>query len=363
MINRNNPTTLRWTLALAASLLTATSGFAGHELASGKEVKDVKDKEEIPVRTWFPDFPPGYITAGVQFSDHNTGAYIDSVTGLWSPRERDAFLFLNSRYHYEDNEQFISSTGLGFRKMVSGHDIIIGGNAFYDSIHSDRANDFKQLGLGFEVLTRWVDARFNYYLPDNDRYEVDRFSRRDRSSGFDGGNVVETTRTRNFKTYEAALEGFNAELGFLIPGLDKYAEVRVFGGYYRYQNPFGGDFDGFKARLEARVMPGVILDLEYWDDTALMGGHWTAGARVSVPFSLYNLVNGRNPFEGIGEQFTFRNREFKERLGEMVMRSHRIQTTTSRPKLVSSRTDTETFGGAGSGGGSNGGGGEGFPPE
>jgi hypothetical protein len=365
MMNTNNPARCRWTLSVAVWLAAVASGFAGHEISGGRDAKataETKEQVEAHVRTWFPDFPPGFITAGVQFSEHLTGAYIDSVTGLWSPRERDAFLFLNSRYHYEDNDQFISSAGLGFRKMVPGQEIIIGANAYRDSIHSEHGNDFDQLGLGFEVLSHWVDARFNYYLPESDRYEVDRFSRRERDGEFHGGNFFQTTRTSRFKTYEAALEGFNAEIGFLIPGLDRFAEVRVFGGYYHYLNPFGGDFDGFKARLEARVLPGVMLDLEYWDDAALMGGHWTAGARVSVPFSIYNLVTGRNPFEGIGEQFTFRQREFKERLGEMVIRSHRVQTTTSGPRAAGSRSETETFRGVSPGGiaGRNG---EGFPPE
>lgn len=361
MINRKDPNSRRWTLALAVSLLTATSALAGHEIVSAKDVKEVKDA--APVRTWFPDFPPGYITAGVQASQHNTGAFIDSVTGLWSPRERDAFLFLDSRYHYEDNGQFISSTGLGFRQMLANQSVIVGANAFWDRDHSQNGNDFNQLGLGLEVLTKWVDARVNYYLPDNDHYETEGFSRRERFTDFRDGAFGTRSNTLTYHRYEAALEGLNAEVGVLIPGLDKYAEVRVFGGYYHYQNPFGGDFDGFKARLEARVLPGVILDLEYWDDTALMGGHWTAGARVSVPFSLYNLVSGRNPFEGIGEQFTPRSREFKERLGEMVMRSHRIQTTTSGPELTSRRSQFEpsSRGGGTFGGGS--GGGEPFPPE
>jgi hypothetical protein len=359
-MTHSNNSSRRWTIALAVWLLAAASGFAGHELIHGRDAKEVQ--EEAPVRTWFPDFPPGYITAGVQFSDHNTGAFIDSVTGLWSPRERDAFLFLDSRYHYEDNGQFISGTGLGFRKMIEGRDIILGANAFWDRDHSQNGNDFDQLGLGFEVLTRWVDARFNYYLPDNDHYEVEGFSRRERFSDMRDGVFGTRSNTLTYHRYEAALEGLNAEIGFLIPGLDKYAEVRIFGGYYHYQNPFGGDFDGFKARLEARVLPGVILDLEYWDDTVLMGGHWTAGARVSVPFSLYNLVKGRNPFEGIGEQFTPRKREFKERLGEMVMRSHRIQTTTSGPELTSRRTQFEPFPGPAATGGATGGAG-GFPPE
>ena len=90
---------------------------------------------------------------------------------------------------------------------------------------------------------------------------------------------------------------------------------------------------------------GLIADLEYWEDEALMGGHWTAGARVSVPFDFGNLVSGRNPFEGAAEMFTPRRREFRERLGEMVIRSHRVQTVNSgfvpAGQSVSTGTTTE----------------------
>ncbi len=308
-------------LAAAAVALLVPAAHAGQPIASeGKEAKAT-----VPLREWFPDTPRGMVTIGTQFSEHLTGIYADSITGLWSPQERDAFLFLNSRYHWEDNHQYISSAGLGFRKLLAEHDVILGVNAYYDSLHGAAGSDFDQLGFGAEVLTKWVDARINYYLPDNDEVQVHRSTWQSE----DGGG----TRTRVFERREAALQGFNAELGVLLPTGCKYTEFRIYGGYYRYENPFGSDFEGFKARLEARVLPGVIADLEYWDDAALMGGHWTAGVRVSVPFSIFNLVAGRNPFEGIGESFTPRTREFKERLSDMVERSHRVQTVLSGNRL------------------------------
>ena len=300
--------------AFAASLIASTA-LAGHRISPPQ--KEVLAEE--PKRTLFPE--GGSISAGALVSEDAVGIYADSITGLWAPQSRNAFLFLNSRHHYEDNGQFISSTGLGFRAMCPKNEIIAGLNVFWDSISSAHDNDFDQLGIGAEILTHWVDARFNYYLPEDDTYEIGR-----RSTRKTGGT---TTTTRNLKSYEAALEGFNAEAGVLIPGLDKYAEVRVFAGYYHYDNPFGGDFQGFKARVEAHVLPGVIAGVEYWDDAELMGGHWTGSLSVSVPFSIYNLVTGRNPFEGIAQNFTPRQRAFKERMGDMIDRSHRIQTTTS----------------------------------
>jgi hypothetical protein len=230
---------------------------------------------------------------------------------------------------------------------VPGHEIILGGNAFYDAIDSRYGNQFDQLGLGLEALTHWFDARINWYVPDDSIYEVDRF---ERSSTRDstGSNFIEngqikqrttrTTQTRTFKRFESAREGFYAEGGFLVPGLDEYLELRLLAGYYRFTSAFGQKAEGFKARAEARFLPGLIGDLEYWDDKELNGGHWVAGVRVTVPFSIGNLFTGKNPFEGTREMFTPRKREFRERLGEMVMRTPLVDTSLSGPQQTNSST-------------------------
>ena len=68
-------------------------------------------------------------------------------------------------------------------------------NAFWDSISSARDNDFQQLGLGAEILSEWVDWRFNYYLPDDNIYEVgrgtDRHTRETLSPDPRGGSFLD----------------------------------------------------------------------------------------------------------------------------------------------------------------------------
>src|SRR3954451_7481624 len=161
-----------------ATLALALSAEAGH-MVTGPAQSDFKDgKVSIPVapekHTFFPEDPAGLLTAGGLFSEHLTGAYIDTITGLYAPESRNSFLFLNSRYRYEDNSQFLSGTGLGFRQRLPGRDVILGVNAYYDSLQSEHDNDYKEFGFGAELLTRWVDARVNFFLPDDDRFEVDR---------------------------------------------------------------------------------------------------------------------------------------------------------------------------------------------
>ncbi len=322
-------------IALFLSLALAVSCFAGQEISgpTGKQVVSTETKS-----SFFPSDPAGLLTVGALFSEHLTGGYVDSITGLYATQSRNSFLFLDSRYHYEDNTQFLDETGLAFRQRIPNQEIIIGVNAFYDALRTQNDNDIKQLGLGAEILTHWIDARFNYYLPNDDRFETGRFQAH--QSFTQPGGVL--TNTQSFKTYEQGLEGFNAEAGFLVPGLDRYAEVRLLAGYYHYNNPFGSDYEGFKARLEARLLPGLIADVEYWDDKVLNGGHWTAGVRASVPFAPLNILRGRNPFEGAGEYFTPRSRDFQERMSEMIIRSHRVQTANSGPIQTGSQTTFDT---------------------
>ncbi len=330
------------TLGLFA-LATPATNQAGQPYY-GPTGKEAKTHIEPPV-----ELPLGSVTLGGQFSESLNTVYLDSLTALWTPG--NAVLFYNGRNSYNDDSQYVYTPGLAFRYLVPDRDVIIGVNGYYDTIDSQYENQFGNFGFGAEILTKWVDARFNYYLPTAD----DVFLGSDRristststSSPVTNGNLIQTTtttrtRTERFRTHEAVLEGWNAEIGFLIPGLDRYMETRVFGGYYHYDNPFGSDYEGFKARLEAHLLPGVIGDVAWWNDAYLNGGHWTAGVRVQVPFDFFNLFKGRNPFEGAGESFRPRQREFKERMSDMVMRSHRVKTVKSEPIEVSDRTTTNT---------------------
>src|SRR4051812_24424851 len=166
------------------SLLAAGCAAALSPVQAGTLVSAPDKKVQVPQEktTWFPDDPYlGLVTVGGIFSKHLSGVYEDSLFGIYATPERDAYFFLDSRYHYEDNGQFISSDGLAFRKLLPGRDVIVGVNAFYDAIDSQFGNQFNQFGFGAEVLTKWVDWRFNYYLPEDKQFELDRYNKREQS--------------------------------------------------------------------------------------------------------------------------------------------------------------------------------------
>jgi hypothetical protein len=63
--------------------------------------------------------------------------------------------------------------------------------------------------------------------------------------------------------------------------VERYGDVRVFGGYYYFDNEYGRNFSGGKARLEAQLTDHVILDVSWTQDQQIGSGNFYAGLRFS----------------------------------------------------------------------------------
>lgn len=322
------------TVTMAAIAALSLNTFAGGP-PSGK-------------KTVLPPEPDsfGRLSLGAKFSDDIQSGYLDALSGIY--HTDNAALFLNLRGTLDDNNQQLFSVGLGVRYLIEDPGIILGANVYYDYVDGAFGTEISQLGLGAEILTKWVDARFNYYLPESKRELVRTFTTSGTSRSFGPLTATPTAFTRPFRTtttsttfgiFEEGLEGWNAEAGVLIPGLDEYFEMRIFAGGYSFQDPKGGSIAGFKARAEARVTEGVTLDLEYWEDEELVGGNWVGGVRVSLPFDIGKLFTGGNPFEGAGDTFRAVGRKpLRARMDQFVHRSHRVHTGLTGPQKISTTT-------------------------
>jgi hypothetical protein len=274
----------------------------------------------------------GSITFGGHVSEDLTDGFADIHLPVWRPGDHS--FFINPKVLATDDSLERYSLGGGWRWLLAGPQVILGANAYWDHLESPRGFEYEQLGVGAEVLTRWVDARFNYYLPEEGVQSASDWSTEELGTTEpvrEGDYLVSETRYRESWWWhrEAALQGYYGEVGFLVPGLDKWAELRLFGGYYNYEaasdDPaWQPSYEGFKARAELRLPPAVTLDVEYVDDAEIMGGNWIGGVRITVPFEVGNIFRGKNPFEGIGDMFRPRRREFAERMSEMVIRSPRV---------------------------------------
>jgi hypothetical protein len=312
------------------------------------------------------ELPAAELTGGVLGGDGISEGYGDIVAPV--VMLQSGLVFVNPRASYTDNSSEEYNLGVGYRHLLAPKHLILGANVYYDYRETSLGSRFNQLGFGLEILGDWVDARANYYLPDDDRETVNEYdtesvshSSSSRGSGWGapyatGNEIVQdsltvrtfttTTTRQHFEQFEQAMEGWDCELGVRlpIPVVMDYADVKVFGGYYFYNASFSSDdIEGFKGRIEIKALPAVFLDAEFYENKDLAGSDFFVGARMRVPFDVANISKGRNPFAGTVAGFTPSGKRvpFASRLTEMVMRDLHVRTEVSEVmEDVSRREET-----------------------
>jgi hypothetical protein len=324
----------------------------------------------------------GTINTGIKASDKYLDANVNLVVPFWSTVGADGTLggsvaFLAPYASLGEGGELATSIGLGFRHLFNDQSrnllkspstaqpglleegVAIGANIYLDMLDTEADNQFWQLGFGLELGTRYVEWRGNYYLPLNGRQlaerrtsteTVSRSRSRSRTvqeagAAYDGGegyylqdvysrtfvttSTTTTTIQHIFERYEKGLEGWDMEVAVLIPGLDQWCEVRLLGGYFSLENsPFGpqqggtGDVEGWKAGLEVRPVPALILTGMWYEDERFLGSDWTVAVQLQIPFELGDLGDGKGFWGRISDAFKPRRRHFVERLGEPVRRQN-----------------------------------------
>jgi hypothetical protein len=272
------------------------------------------------VKPWSAKIRPGFVTGN---SDVGTDAYIDILIPLWGDERR--LLFFNPNFRVDDNDGNEQNIGLGFRRMGDCGHYILGGNLFYDTMRSEQNQQYHQLGIGVELLSHWFDLRANYYDPFGD---TDNVIGGTAASGyyFSGHSLLASGGLET----EEALDGFDAEVSLLIPYISKIMESRVAGTYYNFDRDSGDNLDGWRGRLEIRPVQAINLSVEYRDDDA-RGSDTFFGGYLEIPFSIENLVAGKNPFAEVGDLWKFGQgvRPLNERMTDKVIRDRHIVTASN----------------------------------
>jgi len=263
---------------------------------------------------------------------------------LWTTP--DAVVFLYPGFTGMDSESQIYSLGLGARFLLPGDWGVLGANAFYDRAEYSGLPGFDQVGGGLEYLGHWLEARGNFYLAASGERLFDRQNRSESASFSKSSSsyslsdpyaidnrIVQTERvtTRTTRTtitenyfydrHIQGMDGLDFEGGVRVPTGYDPIQLRLLAGLYHYDNPYGGDLSGFKARAEARLWDRMFLDVAYHEDEEIVGGNWYAGLRVSIPL-------GRAPVPSSYRGGSTRER-LRARLGEPVVRESRVQVADS----------------------------------
>jgi len=179
---------------------------------------------------------------------YTTGALF--LTPSW---DRAFYPFLDLRAHVLNNGTFASNAGVGCR--LSTNSWVFGANAYFD-YRDVKVMGSKQLGAGVEGLSRYVDVRFNGYLPFTGTSHVSK----PKPVRFRGNSCLLKRKAT------LALPKLEAEVGFPVPGVldlvDFYAAV---GPYYLFSASRGGiessDTFGALARVSLRLYDGILLEV------------------------------------------------------------------------------------------------------
>jgi len=244
---------------------------------------------------------------------------------VWLPES--SALFLDVRGSFLDDAEEINA-GLVGRHHFKGLGIILGANAYYDGRWTDSDTRFDQAAGGLEIMSRWIDARANYYHPVTDETILGDSIQTNLT--YRGGRWV---RTRTlYRSYEEALDGYDAEIGVWLPWISRHVPTAVHAGYYQFNSDLIEDdeFGGMKARLEARVHPNVTISGEWFEEAAINQSEYIAAIRLQVPLDFWNkafVPASGGPYNPLSE-----------RMSEEVQRDLRIRVIKTGPIEYASST-------------------------
>lgn len=309
-----------------AVFLTATLS-AGEVLLPAKGTQNVIAPPVDPTTTVFG--------MGVKTNSNLTEGNAFLVQPLWDNVGQNgtmggSIFFAEPYVSWAERGEIAGSLGLGFRHLFSdepvdgsqnrvasllGEGFFIGGNVFADFLRSIDDANIWQLGVGIEAGTRYLEFRANYYFPLDDD-TVGQYQTTELRPGSSGGRPVVFATTRTIDIVEGAMEGWDAEVALLVPGIDRWCDVRLIGGYFDFESGASSrtlartpDFGGWKAGVEIRPVPAVVLSGMWYEDELLVRDNWIVGVRLEIPL-------------GKPESFTPRRRHLQERLIEPVRRQN-----------------------------------------
>jgi len=194
-------------------------------------------------------FDYALLTPGFWAGEHYFEGRADALIPLFDCTERDGMLFFNGRGAWADEGEEEMNLGLVLRRRCLPGGGIVGLNTYYDSRWTRQDAHYNQWGAGAEVLTKWIDARANYYLPEHKEEHLgseevvtvldtktvtryDQYAVRDQLSEKWNAYRYDTLQHDRYDFYAYPMKGYDAEIGALLPLGFQDVEARLFVGYY-----------------------------------------------------------------------------------------------------------------------------------
>lgn len=273
--------------------------------------------------------------------------------------------FMEPYAHWVEGDAYQAGLGLGVRHLFGrqtldalrtvpqampgwlDEGIFVGFNAFLNNANTAADEGLWQAAFTLETGTRWLELRGRYHLPlDDGERTTERFVNRVQDQY--SVNSVTVTQTsiidQTFRWLTESLEGWQADATLLVPGLDRWVDLRLIGGYVHFNGlgHYGMEAGSWRMGADFRPVPAVVLSAMWFEEERLLGDEWLFGVGIEIPFETRNLGDGRGGFwQQVKRAFQPRRRHLAERMIEPARRhSLPVQVTTRLENLTTRITDT-----------------------
>lgn len=218
----------------------------------------------------------------------NDGSY--GTFGIFSPQNNlqsnfgnEILTYIDGRIGIQNDGGVIANASYGARLYRQDMDRVFGVAARYTADNT-RRNFFQQFSVGVETFGAVIDANANGYLPFGDK------GHQYGTTGFVGLPIFggNTLLLPQYNLEEQSMFGFDAEVGTRIPGIPEDLNARIWGGYYWFNSDDVAEINGFRARIEAEVLPQVTLHItgthdNRFDTHVMAGVIWEFTKTLSQP--------------------------------------------------------------------------------
>jgi hypothetical protein len=225
-------------------------------------VQNITRAQELPSPSASVSFDGGYSTVGGFFP-----WYTQFPNGNW---------FLQTEWHYTDEDQNMASIGFGRRILLDER--MYGMSFWYEF---DEAGDdnlpvgdpFHQIGLNVETRGPWFDMFMNWYQPVGDQTYF--------TGSPDGGPAFFQHNILIQSGLDMAMQGMDAEIQVALPFMDCLDPHAAFGGYAYRDEDDNNRLNGYYGRFTFNPTPRTSFNVRInHDDT----NETTVAAQIAFGF-------------------------------------------------------------------------------
>ena len=252
------------------------------------------------------------------------------MTEFWIPlaQDDDSVFYGDLRLVGDNQDNREGNLGLGYRKVITDLNGVVGAHAWFDRRKTERGSKFNQITVGAEYLGETFDVLVNGYIPLSDEREIEVLNTNPQAPALVGNQIVVDT---NGRVLEEPQGGLDLELGYNVPFFKEYTDsLRVYAGGFYFDGDNTESVAGWRARVAADITPDIQIGARFQRDDE-RGSQGFLEATVRFPF---------------GQKKSFREEGLRARLDDSPERDIDIVTndvvtdTGSRKAVINNDTGT-----------------------